>query len=242
MTPAIKIKNLSKNFILPHERRQNFKDHFVNFFRPIKYEKFEALKNISFEANKGEWLGIIGPNGSGKSTLLKIIAGIYQEDAGVIDVDGRIFPFLELGAGFNPDLTARENIYLNGVILGMTKKEIKNKFNAIVNFAEIKEFLDQKLKNLSSGMKLRLAFSIAIQVEADIYLLDEILAVGDYTFQHKSLESLKKNMQNKSVILVSHDLDGVQEKCHRVIWLEKGEIKLEGGSQEVISAYIQKNK
>jgi len=234
----IRVENVSKTFKIPHEKRETFREHLFSFFRPLEYEKFQALKNVSFEIKKGEWLGIIGPNGSGKSTLLKILAGIYLPDSGKIEINGKLVPFLELGVGFNMELSARDNIFLNGIILGMTKKEVEEKFDQIVQFAEIERFLDTKLKNFSSGMQVRLAFSIAIQVESDIYLLDEVLAVGDAAFQKKCQEEFREmNKEGKTVLLVSHDMEAIKKWCNRTVWLEQGEIKSIGSPHETIIKY-----
>ena len=184
--PVIEVKNISKHFKLPHERKNSLKQHFVGLFsKKLGYEKFEALKNINFTVNEGDFFGIVGRNGSGKSTLLKIISGIYQPNSGSVKIHGTLTPFIELGIGFNPELTGRENVYLNGSILGLTKKEIDSLYSEIVEFAELERFMDQKLKNYSSGMQVRLAFSIAIRAQNDILLLDEVFAVGDANFQMK---------------------------------------------------------
>lgn len=237
----LKIQNISKTFRIPTEN--SLRSCFFNFNKNKKYREFKALKNISLRVKRGEWLGIIGKNGSGKSTLLKIIAGIYQSDSGRVLREGKIVPFLELGIGFNQELSARENIYLNGTILGITKKEIDKKFNDIVDFAEIKDFLDTPLKNFSSGMKVRLAFSIAIQVNADIYLLDEILAVGDFIFKKKCKEVFQKMQDSeKTVLFVSHSTDSIKKYCDNVLWLENGTVKHFGDNKtKIIEEYI-KNK
>ncbi len=235
---AIRVKNLSKTFRLPHERRNTLKDYFLHPFLRNSYEKFAALKNISFEIERGEWVGIIGKNGSGKSTLLKILAGVYAPDNGEVEINGKVIPLLELGVGFNRELSGRENIFLNGAMLGMSKKEIAEKFDAIVDFAEIRKFLDLPLKNYSSGMQVRLAFAIASQVEADIYLLDEVLAVGDLNFQQKCFDSLAKiKSQGKTVIFVSHDLKKIEKICDLVFLLCDGEIADKGDAEEVIHKY-----
>ena len=182
---AIVVKNLSKRFVIPHEKISTLKGAFISFFKKKDYEVFDALKDVSFEVKKGEFFGIIGRNGSGKSTLLKILAGIYVPNKGSVKIHGRISPFLELGIGFNPELSGRDNIYLNGTVLGLTKKQIDEKFNDIVAFSELERFIDQKLKNYSSGMSVRLAFSVAIHANRDILLMDEVLAVGDSNFQSK---------------------------------------------------------
>jgi len=235
----IKVENISKTFRIPHEKRETVREHLFSFFKPLEYETFQALKNISFEVKSGEWLGIMGPNGSGKSTLLKILAGIYLPDSGKIEMKGKAVPFLELGVGFNPELSARDNIFLNAIILGMTKSEVAKKFTNIVQFAEIERFLDTKLKNFSSGMQVRLAFSIAIQIESDIYILDEVLAVGDAAFQKKCQEEFTRMKKlGKTVLLVSHDMETIRRYCHRAIWLDKGEIKEHGEVEKVINAYL----
>ncbi len=235
---AIRVENLSKAFFIPHEKRLSIKDHLVHLFSRLRFEKFNALKNVSFHVDDGQWLGIIGDNGAGKSTLLKILAGIYVQDSGVIEIDGKAIPFLELGVGFQPELSARDNIYLNGLLLGLSKKEVSEKFDEIVDFAEIRLFIDQKLKNYSSGMKVRLGFAVAIQAPANIFLIDEILAVGDNSFQQKSLATFKNKLRDKTVIFVSHDMSKIKENCKKVLWLEKGEIKMLGEADEVIDKYL----
>ncbi len=236
----IKITGVSKKFKIPHEKRETVREHLFKLFKPTDFEEFQALHNVSFEVKNGEWLGIIGANGSGKSTLLKILAGVYLPDEGRVTIDGKLVPFLELGVGFNPDLSARDNIFLNGVILGMTEREVEKKFDEIVSFAEVEQFLDAKLKNFSSGMQVRLAFSIAIQVEADVYLLDEVLAVGDAAFQQKCRDVFAKMKRNKkSVILVSHSMDSINEYCDRALWINKGKVAEIGEAVEVTKKYIQ---
>lgn len=239
---AIKVENISKTFRLPIQKRNTLKEHIFNIFRTGQYTEFQALENLSFEVKKGKWLGIIGRNGSGKSTLLKIIAGIYKPDSGLVKTYGKIIPFLELGVGFNPELTARENIFLNGTILGMTRKRLEQKFDEIVDFAEIRQFLDLPIKNFSSGMKVRLGFATAIQSDADIYLLDEVLAVGDQNFQKKCANIFKKfKANNKTIVFVSHNLNDVKNFCDKIIWLEKGEIKKYGSSKNISQEYFLKN-
>ncbi len=239
MSNIIEIKGISKRFFRGQRPKNTFKEHFVNpFFRP-KQEKFFAVKDLSFDVRKGEFFGIIGRNGSGKSTLLKLMAGIMDPTSGSIEVRGSMVPFLELGVGFNPELTARENIYLNGTILGMTKKEINKKFNDIIEFAEVGEFIDTQVKNFSSGMYVRLAFAIAIQTDADIYLIDEILAVGDYAFQNKCFNLFKKfKNSGKTFIFVSHDLGVVREFCNRVMYIKGGELINIGTTEDIIEDYI----
>ena len=239
---AIKVQNISKTFKITKEKNNSVKEKFLNFYRPQKYEKFEALKNISFEVKKGEWLGIIGRNGCGKSTLLKILAGIYKPNSGKVTVNGKIIPFLELGVGFNPELTARENIFLNGTILGMTRQELERKFDEIVDFAEIRQFLDMPLKNFSSGMQVRLAFAIAIQAEGDIFLLDEVLAVGDSNFQVKCLEKFSYFKKlGKTVFLVSHDIFTIQRHCKKALFLRNRKVAKIGTAEEVCNEYMHQS-
>ncbi len=238
---AISVKNVSKNFKLPHEKADSIKSLFVNPFNKSrnKFEVQHALRNISFDIPKGEFFGIVGRNGSGKSTLLKIIAGIYQPNKGSISVNGKLVPFIELGVGFNPQLTGRENVYLNGALLGFSEKEVDKKYDSIVDFAEIERFMDQKLKNYSSGMQVRLAFSVAtILAESDILLIDEVLAVGDADFQRKCFEYFKKlKKHKKTVVFVSHDMSAVREFCDRAILIESSEIIAEGSVDTVASQY-----
>lgn len=215
---AVKVTNVTKSFIVPHERHNSLKQTVFNLLRPRRFSKFEALKEINFEVKQGEFYGIIGRNGSGKSTLLKILAQIYQPSKGEVVVEGRLSPFIELGVGFNMELTGRENVYLNGIILGLTRPEIDKLFDDIVQFAELEEFIDQKLKNYSSGMQVRLAFSIAIRAHRGILLIDEVLAVGDSAFQKKCFQSfydLKKN--GNTIIFVTHDMSAVKRFCDRVL-------------------------
>jgi lipopolysaccharide transport system ATP-binding protein len=239
----INVENVSKHFKIYHEKTSSIKDIFLYFGRKGKYEKFDALKNISFQVKRGEFVGIVGRNGSGKSTLLKLLAGVYVPNEGKIEINGRLIPFLELGVGFNPELTARENIFLNGTILGLTVKELTTKFDEIVDFAEIREFIDMPLKTFSSGMQVRLAFSVAIQADADIYLLDEILAVGDANFQAKSMAQFRKfKEQGKTVILVTHDLSAVQQYCEKAIYIKNHAINSIGKPQKILGKYIYEDR
>lgn len=219
---AIKIENLSKTFRIPHEKVDTLRGAFVNIFKKTSYEEFKALDDISFEVRRGEFFGIIGKNGSGKSTLLKIIAGIFHPDKGKIEIDGGISPFLELGIGFNPELSGRDNIYLNGIVLGLSKKEIDKKFDEIVKFSELERFIDQKLKNYSSGMQVRLAFAVAVNANRDILLMDEILAVGDGNFQKKCYKYFQEIKGKKTILFVSHDMDKMKKFCERTLVLNKG--------------------
>lgn len=240
--PALKIDQLHKNFILPHEKRGSIKHVFTNVFKPRNpgAEVQRALKNISFEVKPGEFFGIVGRNGSGKSTLLKILAGIYQPTKGGVAIRGKLVPFIELGVGFNPELTGRENVYLNGALLGFSKKEIMRRYDQIVAFAELERFMDQKLKNYSSGMQVRLAFSLAVCAEADILLVDEVLAVGDADFQRKCYDYFRNLKKNKTtVVFVSHDMNAVREYCDRAILIEDGKITARGHPSEVSTEYTK---
>lgn len=236
---AIRVEHLSKSFQIPHKINNTLREKLLRLEFRKEYELLEALKNISFDVNQGEFLGIIGKNGSGKSTLLKILAGIYQADQGVVEVNGEVSPFLELGVGFNPELSGRDNIFLNATILGLSRKEIKARFDSMMAFSELERFIDQQVKNYSSGMQMRLAFSVAIHANRGILLMDEVLAVGDAAFQRKCLDEFQsyKN-QGRTVILVSHDITTVRQSCDRVIWLENGEITKSGEPQEVCDAYM----
>lgn len=236
--PIIEIKDVSKVFEIPHENRNTLKSYFLNPFKRIGKEKFNALDDINFNVNKGDFIGIIGRNGSGKSTLLKIVAEIFEPSTGKVTVNGSLVPFLELGVGFNPELTGRENIFLNGIILGMTRKYMEEKFKEIVAFAEIEEFIDLQVKNYSSGMIVRLAFAIAMEARADIYLLDEILSVGDASFQKKSLEKMLGLLSDGATALfVSHNIEDVKKYCNRVIYLEKGKMLFDGNVEEGVKMY-----
>jgi ABC-2 type transport system ATP-binding protein len=234
---ALSVQNLSKDFKLPHERKNSIKESLLSFKKPT-YDKLHALRNINFEVKRGEFFGIVGRNGSGKSTLLKLIGGIYQPTKGSIIVNGTLTPFIELGIGFNPELTGRENVFLNGAILGLTRKEITAKYNEIVDFAELHKFMDQKLKNYSSGMQVRLAFSIAIQAHNDILLIDEVLAVGDTAFQRKCFNVFKDiKRSGKTVIFVTHDMGAVQQFCDRALMIQDSKIVTIGEPREVAQRY-----
>ena len=236
----IEIKDVTKSFKIPKEKRDTIKGHLFNFFKRNKYNRFDALKGINLNIKEGDSFGFIGRNGGGKSTLLKIIASIYLPDAGEINVYGKIVPFLELGVGFHPELTGRENIFLNGTILGMKKSYISSKFDEIVKFAEIKEFIDMPLKNYSSGMSVRLGFSVAIQANADIYLIDEVLAVGDLGFQKKCMDKFEElRKKKKTILFVSHNMSQVEEICDKAILLERGEIISRGDKDKVIEDYYK---
>ncbi|HBI50450.1 MAG TPA: ABC transporter ATP-binding protein [Candidatus Moranbacteria bacterium] len=240
---AISVKNVSKTFRIPHEKISSLRGAAVSVFSKKRgYEEFKALDDVSFEVKKGEFFGIIGRNGSGKSTLLKILAGIYQADSGSVSIDGRISPFLELGIGFNPELSGRDNVYLNATVLGLTKKEIDKKFDSIVKFSELERFIDQKLKNYSSGMQVRLAFSVSIHANREILLMDEVLAVGDNNFQSKCIrEFTKYKNSGKTVILVTHDTLTVEKYCDRAMLLRNGKILKIGKAVDVANEYVYEN-
>jgi ABC-2 type transport system ATP-binding protein len=240
---AIKVDGVHKTFKLPHEKNTSIKSAAVNFYQRNKtYEKQHVLKDVSFEIKKGEFFGIVGRNGSGKSTLLKLLAGIYTPDSGDIQVNGKLTPFIELGVGFNPELTGRENVYLNGALLGFNRKEMDAMYEDIVSFAELERFMDQKLKNYSSGMQVRLAFSIAIRAETEILLIDEVLAVGDAAFQQKCYEYFDKLKENrKTIILVTHEMGAVRQFCDRAIFIADGEIKQIGSPDAISHTYERAN-
>jgi ABC-2 type transport system ATP-binding protein len=237
---AIEVERVGKAFRLPHEQRTTFKEYFLHPFRHIEYEHQRAVDDITFAVDKGEFFGIIGPNGSGKSTLLKILAGIYRQDTGTVVLNGRLSPFIELGAGFNPELTARDNIWINGTLLGLSRREIKRRFDEIISFAELGRFVDRKLKNYSSGMQVRLAYSIAIQVDFDILLLDEVLAVGDQSFQEKCMATFERlRSEGKTIVLVSHDLGAISRFCDRTLLVEGGAATALGPPDHVIETYLE---
>ena len=235
---AIEAVSVSKSFMLPHQQRTTLKEHFLHPFDRTTYERQEALSDVSFSVEEGEFFGIIGPNGSGKSTLLKIIAGIYRPDSGWVAVRGRLSPFIELGVGFNPELSARDNVRINATLLGLSGSRLRQRFDDILAFAELEQHVDKKLKNFSSGMLVRLSFSIAIQVEFDVLLLDEVLAVGDQAFQEKCFATFDRfREERKTVVFVSHDLGTVAERCDRALLLRNGAPVALGPAPEVVAAY-----
>lgn len=238
---AIVIRDLEKSFKLPHEQHNGIKQRIINIFKGVRgYETQKVLNGVSFEIKKGEFFGIVGRNGSGKSTLLKLLAGIYTPDKGLVQVNGNLTPFIELGVGFNPELTGRENVFLNGALLGFSKHEMDKMYDSIVSFAEIEQFMDQKLKNYSSGMQVRLAFSIAIRANTDILVLDEVLAVGDEAFQRKCEEyfiAVKK--RGKTIVLVTHSMENVRRFCDRALLLDKGKIVISGNPNTVAGRYSE---
>lgn len=240
----IKVNDISMKFNLGIEST-SFKETFISILSRKKKKKvnneFWALKDVSFSVKKGEVIGLIGSNGAGKSTLLKVVSGVMKPTKGSITVSGVISPMIELGAGFDPELTARENIYLNGAILGYSKKFIDEKFNEIVDFSELREFLEVPVKNFSSGMTAKLAFSIATIVNPEILIVDEILSVGDIKFQEKSKKKMMEMIHGGTTVLyVSHTLEAIKELCTRVIWLEHGSVQMIGDTDEICSKYYEK--
>jgi ABC-2 type transport system ATP-binding protein len=236
---AISIKNVTKKFLLPHEKKNSVKSLFTTVFTQKKNKTTQlALSDVSFDVKKGEFFGIVGRNGSGKSTLLKIIAGIYQPTQGKVTTNGKLVPFIELGVGFNPELTGRENVFLNGAILGFARKQIQKNYKKIVEFAELEDHMDVKLKNYSSGMQVRLAFACATMADADILLIDEVLAVGDADFQRKCFSYFKKiKSEKKTVIFVTHDMSSVREYCDRALLIDESTVKLIDSSSVVSREY-----
>lgn len=239
---AIEIKNVSMCFNMPREKVDNMKEFFIKFLKKqLHYEEFYALTDVSFTVNKGEVVGIVGLNGSGKSTLLKVISGILTPTLGSAKTVGTISPLIELGAGFDFELTTKENIYLNGSVLGFDRKFIREKYDEILDFAELREFENVAIKNFSSGMVARLGFAIATLVKPDILIVDEILAVGDYLFQEKCEKRIADMMSGgTTVLIVSHAIDQIERLCQRVIWLEKGKVKKIGETKEVCAEYQQR--
>ena len=241
---VLKVNHVSKSFKLPTEQSSGIKQAFINWTKGIKgYKMQHVLRDISFEVERGDFLGIVGRNGSGKSTLLKLISGIYKPNKGDITVSGSLVPFIELGVGFNPELTGRENVYLNGAMLGFSTKQIDAMYDDIVEFAELRDFMDQKLKNYSSGMQVRLAFSVAIKAQGDILVLDEVLAVGDEAFQRKCANFFEKvkDDPNKTVILVTHDMSAVRRYCSKAIMIDGGKIVDSGDPDDVADSYSLEN-
>lgn len=237
---AIKVDNVSMLFNMPREKVDNLKELFVKLLKKqLQYEKFYALRDVSLEIKKGEVIGLIGLNGSGKSTLLKVISGILTPTVGSADINGTISPLIELGAGFDFELTTKENIFLNGSVLGFDRRFIKEKYDEILDFAELRDFENVAIKNFSSGMIARLGFAIATLVKPDILIVDEILAVGDFKFQQKCEARISEMMSGgTTVIIVSHAIEQIQRLCSRVVWLEHGKIKMTGDTNEVCYQYI----
>ena len=236
------VREVSKSFHHPHEQVHTLKERAVRPFRRRAHERFEALRDVSFSVKRGEFFGIVGRNGSGKSTLLKCMAGIYGTDRGEIEIGGRVSTFIELGVGFNPDLAARDNVVLNGIMLGLTPREARGRFDAVIEFAELEDFVDLKLKNYSSGMQVRLAFSVMIQVDADVLLIDEVLAVGDAAFQQKCFDVFYRlKDEGKTILFVTHDMPAVQRFCDRAVLLERGVVRLVGDPERVANHYVEVN-
>jgi ABC-2 type transport system ATP-binding protein len=239
---AIEARGVEKTFRIPTHRIDSFKERVVNPFARPEYRVLHALRGATFDVHRGEFFGIVGRNGSGKSTLLKILASIYRADAGSIRMAGRLAPFIELGVGFNQELTARENVVLNGVMMGLSQREARGRLDAVLDFAELGEFVDLKLKNYSSGMLVRLAFSVMLQAEADILLIDEVLAVGDASFQQKCREVFAEMRDGgRTIVLVTHDMTAVQSFCHRAMVLDEGELTYIGDPEEAGRQYLKKN-
>ena len=239
----VEISKLTKSFKIPLEASSGIKQQLINILKGRKgYRVFTPLKDISFTINEGDFFGIVGRNGSGKSTLLKTIAGIYTPNGGNVKVHGSLVPFIELGVGFNPELTGRENIFLNGALLGFSHEEMESMYSAIVEFAELEDFMEERLKNYSSGMQVRLAFSIAIRAHADILLLDEVLAVGDEAFQKKCYSYFDKlKREKRTVILVTHDMAAVERFCTKAVFIEDGHVKMIGKPYRIAAAYSRSN-
>lgn len=239
--PIIEVNNVSMRFNLAKEKSESLKEYFLQLVKgKLRFDEFYALKDVSLQVQPGDFYGLIGLNGSGKSTLLKVISGVYRPTTGTCKVNGTVAPLIELGAGFDMDLTARENIYLNGTVLGFSPKYIDSHFDEIVEFSELKDFLDVPLKNYSSGMVARLAFAVATITKPDVLIADEILAVGDFLFQEKCEQRMQTLMSGgTTVILVSHSIEQIERMCNKVAWLEHGRIKMNGLTEEVCQAYKQ---
>jgi lipopolysaccharide transport system ATP-binding protein len=237
---AIVVDKVSKKFRIPHEKKVTVFQNIVGLIkRQFDYEEFWALKEVSFEIRKGETFGIIGRNGSGKTTLLKILAKVLYPDGGSVRMNGKVASFLELGVGFQPELTAKENVYIYSSILGMRRKEVERKYSTIFDFAELRQFENMKLKNLSSGMYMRLAFSTAIHANPETLLIDEVFAVGDEAFQKKCITKINEfREQGKTIVFVSHDLNAVKSICHRSMLLDSGRLVSVGDSEKVIGDYL----
>jgi ABC-2 type transport system ATP-binding protein len=236
------VESVSKTFHIPREHLHTLKERVVRPFWRRESDRLDALRDVSFSVEQGEFFGIVGRNGSGKSTLLKCMAGIYRADQGEIEIGGRVSTFIELGVGFNPDLAARDNVILNGIMLGLTQREARERFDAVIEFAELEEFVDLKLKNYSSGMQVRLAFAVMIQVDADVLLIDEVLAVGDAAFQQKCFDVFYRlKDEGKTILFVTHDMAAVQRFCDRALLLERGVVRLVGDPERVANHYTEVN-
>lgn len=237
---SVNVKHVSKRFKLYHEKRTSVYEAITGYFsRKKHYEILQTLDDVTFDVKNGEMLGIIGPNGSGKTTLLRILSHIYRPDSGSVDIKGTIIPVLALGLGFHPELTASTNIIQSGTLLGFSRKEISNRIDSVIKFAGLEKFADVKIKNFSSGMQMRLAFSTAVQVDPDVLLLDEVFAVGDLDFQKKCFNTIMDfKARGKSIILVSHDMNPIKNFCDRAMFLNKGKIEKIGKPDEAIASYV----
>jgi ABC-2 type transport system ATP-binding protein len=239
---AIEARGVEKTFRIPSHRIDSLKERAVRPFAPVEYRELRALRAVSFDVHQGEFFGIVGRNGSGKSTLLKVLASIYRADAGRVRMAGRVAPFIELGVGLDPELTARENVVLNGVMMGLSQGEARRRLEAVLDFAELQDFRELKLKNYSSGMMVRLAFSVMIQSDANILLIDEVLAVGDAAFQQKCGDAFDKmRVAGRTVVLVTHDMSAVQRHCSRAMLLHDGELRHIGDPEEAARRYLRLN-
>jgi ABC-2 type transport system ATP-binding protein len=239
---VIEVRGLDKSFRIPEHRIDSLKERATHPFTRVGYREHRALRNVSFDVRDGEFFGIVGRNGSGKSSLLKILAGIYRADAGRVRMAGRVAPFIELGVGFNPELTARENGVLNGVLMGLTLREARRSLDAVLEFAELEEFVDLKLKNYSSGMLVRFAFAVMVQADADVMLIDEVLAVGDAAFAQKCMDVFReKRRKGRTIVLVTHDMTTVQTLCHRALLLHDGEVRYVGEPEDTALRYYRMN-
>jgi ABC-type polysaccharide/polyol phosphate transport system ATPase subunit len=240
--PAVIVDHVDKTFRLPHQRFSTLKERALHPFAARTHDSLHALQDVSCEVKQGEFFGVVGRNGSGKSTLLKCLAGIYGLDSGAIEVAGRLSPFIELGVGFNPDLTARDNVVINAIMLGLTRREARRRFDEIIEFAELEEFVDMKLKNYSSGMSVRLGFSVAIQVDAEVLLVDEVLAVGDAAFQRKCFDEFERlRAEGRTILFVTHDMGAVERFCDRAMLIERGRVLDIGDPAEITRRYNEVN-
>jgi len=239
---AVSVRDLDKRFRIPHEHVHTLKERFLHPRRRRTFDRLDALAGVCFDVAAGEAFGIVGRNGSGKSTLLKCLAGIYRIDAGEVWLRGRVAPFIELGVGFNPDLTARDNVLINAIMLGLTPSEARARYDAVIEFAELEDFVDLKLKNYSSGMQVRLAFAVMVQVDADLLLIDEVLAVGDAAFQQKCHETLARmRTKGQTIVLITHDMDAIERFCDRAMLLDHGRLVAIGATSEVTERYTDLN-
>ena len=240
--PAISVEAVSKRFRLPHQQYHTLKERALHPFASRRFNELRALESVSVDVGRGEFFGIVGRNGSGKSTLLKCLAGIYGTDEGTVEVQGRLSPFIELGVGFNMEMTARDNVIINAIMLGLSRKEARARFDQIIEFAELEEFVDLKLKNYSSGMSVRLGFAVAVQVDADVLLVDEVLAVGDASFQKKCFDQFELlKSEGRTILFVTHDMSSVERFCDRAMLLERGRVVNIGDPEDVSREYAEIN-